>query len=69
MKFTYHGQEHEVKLVDDGTLDTTIEVDGKTHTFVAEYAYVFRNEDGGINDEALRDLAIECLVEEEENYD
>lgn len=50
---------YECYLVDDGTLDTVISIDGTEHRFDTEYASHYRDADGGISDENFREL---CLV-------
>ena len=61
MIIRYHGQ-HEVYLVDDGTMDTVISVDGEQHRFDGEYASQFRNKQtGAMTAKGLRALAMEVI--------
>ena len=50
MKIKYDDKFYRVRLIDDGTLDTVLNVEGKDFHFDSEFA---RNDDGSINDEAI----------------
>ena len=52
---------HEVLLVDDGTLDTVISVDGEQYRYDAEYAAMFRDGDGTLTEEGFIELAKESI--------
>jgi len=69
MKFMYHGIEHIVFLGDNGTLDTEIQVDGKSYVFSCEYASQYRKRNGNMTEYGLKQLAIEALDEAEQNDD
>ena len=53
--------EFEVYVVDDGTLDTVIDVAGKEIRFDAEFARLWRDEEGNLSEEGLRELALDAL--------
>jgi len=55
-KYTY-----EVFLIDDGSLDTVIEINGKIFRFDSEYASIYRNKSGEMTEEGLRELAEETI--------
>ena len=55
---------HEVNLVDDGTLDTVISIDGVEHRFSQERGAECRDESGVMTDKGLRSLATEILYDE-----
>lgn len=61
VQFEHDGEQHEVFLVDDGTLDTVIEIDGREIRFDSEYASNFRKPDGSFDVNGLVELAIEEL--------
>lgn len=52
---------HNVKLCDDGSLDTVIEVDGKEHRFSTEFASQYRKKDGSMTIKGLFELAKEVI--------
>lgn len=51
------GKDHEVHLIDDGTLDTVIQLDGANHTFAAEAVAALRDRRGRLIGDALTELA------------
>ncbi len=57
MKFKHGDHKHEVFLLDDGTLDTVISVDGKEQRYSQEFASGFRNRWGGMTFGGLRAMA------------
>jgi len=59
-KYTY-----EVFLIDDGSLDTVIEINGKIFRFDSEYASIYRNKDGEMTEKGLKELAEETIYLEE----
>jgi hypothetical protein len=61
IKLEYDGKSYEVGLVDDGTLDTVISINGKEHRFDQEYAASFRDEKGELSAEGLEQLAKEAI--------
>tara|TARA_R110002020_G_C15836421_1_gene734731 strand:+ start:208 stop:441 length:234 start_codon:yes stop_codon:yes gene_type:complete len=54
-------EKYEVYLIDDGTLDTVIEINGKEFRFDSEYANIYRNEKGEMTEESLKELAEETI--------
>ena len=54
---------HECYLVDDGTLDTVISIDGKEYRLDAEYTSQFRHDSGAMTDEGFAELCKECINE------
>lgn len=54
-------ERHEVFLVDDGTLDTVISVDGSRVTFSQEYAAQHRNKKGILTNKGFKQLAKEAI--------
>lgn len=52
MQIIRYGRVFNVNLVDDGTLDTVIEINGEEHRFVVE-----RHRDGSLDDAQLTELA------------
>jgi len=61
MIIRYDGRQYNVYLEDDGTMDTVISIDGKTHRFDCEYASSFRKRNGEMTKKGLRELAIEAI--------
>jgi len=70
MKITDHeNNQFDVYLVDDGTIDTVIDVNGKEFRFDSEFASFWRDEDGTLSEEGLKELALDALSNmEEEDY-
>ncbi|MHA2099649.1 MAG: hypothetical protein ACW99A_13315 [Candidatus Kariarchaeaceae archaeon] len=58
-------QKRECYLVDDGTLDTVISIDGVEHRFDMEYAAQYRDENGAMTTEGFEDLCREVIDNEE----
>ena len=52
---------HNCWLVDDGTLDTVISVDGEEVRFDCEYASEFRDTDGSMTETGFLQLAEEAI--------
>lgn len=61
------GQHHTVNLVDDGTMDTVIEIGGREFRFDCEHASGYRMEDGAMTARGLADLGSEALIDLEES--
>lgn len=51
------GRQHDVHLIDDGTLDTVIQLDGTNHTFASEAVASLRDRRGRLVEDALTELA------------
>jgi len=70
MKVTDHeNNTFNVQLVDDGTMDTVIDISGREFRFDAEFASYWRDEDGSMTEEGLKQLALDALSSmEEEEY-
>ena len=47
---------YECSLVDDGTLDTVIEIDGTEHRFDGDYANQYRDKNGTMMEEGFIEL-------------
>jgi hypothetical protein len=63
------GNTFDVHLVDDGTMDTVIDVSGREFRFDAEFASYWRDEEGALSEEGLKELALDALANiEEEEY-
>ena len=54
-------ERYEIELIDDGSLDTIISIDGKEFRFSSEYAEIYRNKEGYITEEGLQELAEETI--------
>jgi len=68
MKFTDHeNNSFNVFLVDDGSTDTVIDVNGKEFRFDSEFASMWRNEEGELTEEGLKELALDALSNMEED--
>ena len=62
MKITDHeGNTFEVHLVDDGTDDTIIDIGGVERKFDSEFAAFWRDEEGQLSEEGLKQLALDVL--------
>ena len=48
---------YEVYLIDDGSLDTVIEINGKNYRFDSEYASIYRDKNGVMTEKGLKELA------------
>ena len=67
MKIQMGGKRHEVFLVDNGTMDTELSVNGIHVTYDAEFASEYRKADGSFSDAGFRrlaKLAVEDYLEE-----
>ena len=63
------GNTFDVHLVDDGTMDTVIDIEGREFRFDAEFASYWRDEEGALSEEGLKELALDALANiEEEEY-
>jgi len=51
----------DVKLGDDGTLDTVLWIDGCEHRYSQDFGAEYRHQDGSISGQAWKSLARECL--------
>ena len=59
----------EVSLVDDGSEDTVIDINGREFRFSSDFADLWRNEEGGLSKEGLTEIALDALANlEEEDY-
>ena len=56
---------YECNLVDDGTLDTVIEIDGTEHRFDGDYTSFYRDKNGAMTEKGLKELAEETIYLEE----
>jgi hypothetical protein len=65
VKMDVDGKEYTVLLVDDGTLDTVISINGKEYRFDSEYAERFRDENGAMTENGLMELANEVFETED----
>jgi len=52
---------HECWLVDDGTLDTVISIDGEDYRFSTDYASAYRDENGDMTESGFSDLCMEVI--------
>jgi len=70
MKVTdLEGNTFDVHLVDDGAIDTVIDIGGREFTFSNDYVSMLRDEDGALSEEGLKELALDALANiEEEEY-
>jgi len=63
------GNEFDVYLEDDSTIDTVISINGREFRFTPEFAGFWRDEEGVLSEEGLRELALEALVNlDDEEY-
>jgi hypothetical protein len=71
MKVNDGEHEFDVELVDDGTLDTVISINGREFRFDQEFTGMWRDrEEGTLSDESLKELALDALANmEPEDYD
>ena len=69
MNLNHDGESFEVHLLDDGTLDTVIEVDGIEHRFSTEFASRWRDEVGAMSEEGVRELAHLAIEEDERHWE
>ena len=67
MKLKYDGETFEVWLIDDGTLDTVIEVNDIEHRF-SDTSYL-RDETGALSEKGLIELAKEVIESDERYWD
>jgi hypothetical protein len=61
MEFDHDGEKHSVELLDDGTLDTVLKIDGHEMRLSQDHAANFRDEDGILTSQALIEMAKEEL--------
>tara|TARA_R100000773_G_C4216968_1_gene115512 strand:- start:204 stop:407 length:204 start_codon:yes stop_codon:yes gene_type:complete len=54
-------ERYEIELIDDGTLDTVISINNKEFRFSSEYAEIYRDKEGYMTEEGLRELAEETI--------
>lgn len=52
---------YEIFLVDDGSLDTVIEINGRDFRFDSEYASIYRDKNGVMTEKGLKELAEETI--------
>lgn len=67
MNILYEGKPHRVVLIDDGTLDTVIEVDGIQHRYDSAYVQRYRNENGMLTELGIKELGIQCIEHQEKD--
>ena len=67
-RFGFPENTFDVFLIDDGTLDTVIEIDGIEHRLDIEYASHYRDESGAMTETGLTELAKQCIEECEEHW-
>ncbi len=60
---------YSVLLLDDGTMDTVISVDGIEHRFDGDYASEYRDEDGAMTVEGLEALGRDAIEADERHWD
>jgi len=64
------GNIFDVRLVDDGPKDTTISINEREFKFDSEFTSYWRDKDGTLTDEGLKELALDALANiEPEEYD
>ena len=51
-----NNEKYKIELIDDGTLDTVISINEKEFRFSSEYAEIYRNAEGYMTEEGLREL-------------
>ena len=68
MNVTIEKTQFECYLIDDGTLDTVIEVDGIEHRFDGEFANQYRDKNGTMTKKGFIELCKECIEEYEEHW-
>jgi len=61
MKITYDNATYDVWIIDDGTLDTVLLVDNIEHRFDGEYASYYRDTEGSLTYQGLKELAIQAI--------
>lgn len=54
-------ERYEIELIDDGTLDTVISINNKEFRFSSEYAEIYRDKEGYMTEDGLRELAEETI--------
>ena len=59
MQIEYNSQVYECCLLDDGSLDTVISIDGKEIRLDSEYASQYRDEDGTMTEKGFIKLCWE----------
>lgn len=69
MNLNHDGKTFEVYLLDDGTLDTVIEVDGIEHRYSTEFASQWRDEVGAMSETGIRELALLAIEEDERHWE
>ena len=69
MKLKIDGVHYQVWLVDDGTLDTVIEINDIEHRFSTEYAAHWRDETGALSDEGLEVMARDAIDHDDRHWD
>ena len=54
-------ERYEIELIDDGSLDTVISINNKEFRFSSEYTEIYRDKEGYMTEEGLRELAEETI--------
>ena len=68
-RFEIPEMEYECNLLDDGSMDTVIEIDGIEHRFDSEYASSYRDEMGVMTESGLKELCIIAIDDNEHHWD
>jgi len=67
MNIVHQGRPHRVVLIDDGTLDTVLEVDGIQHRYDSVFVQQYRDFDGSLTEVGIKELAIQCIEHQEKD--
>jgi len=59
---------YECNLLDDGSLDTVIEVDGIEHRFSNEFASGCRDKNGAMTENGLKELCLIAIDDDERHW-
>ena len=68
MTITIENKKHECSLLDDGSLDTVIEIDGIEHRYNGEFVFHYRNDDGSLKDEGFKELCKMAIDDDERHW-
>tara|TARA_R100000656_G_scaffold121427_1_gene96395 strand:- start:103 stop:336 length:234 start_codon:yes stop_codon:yes gene_type:complete len=64
-RFKISKTEYECYIIDDGTLDTVIEINNNVFRFDTEYASIYRDKNGFLTHEGLIELVEETIKRSE----
>jgi len=67
-RFNIPEADHECYLMDDGTLDTVIEIDGMEHRFSTEFASSYRDSNGSLSGSGFTALCKMAIEEDERHW-